>query len=212
MSIISLLRLGEWVKVFNDTFCIVYLALIYDCWRPHWYLQPFISILFQFYHHVGQFYCLEKPEYSEKTIVLSQVTEQMYHIQLYRVHLVMSGIQTLSISGGKHWLHLYWEIALPNDDDYNVSLVPIDERMLWNVYLAGCYASCARVHVIIKHEYHNKMYAFAFLLRWESQKINRPISVSQIVCSIQTAINPINFILLFTSGEWNTMLWTGHFI
>ena len=60
MSIISLLRLGEWVKVFNDTFCIVYLALIYDCWRPHWYLQPFISILFQFYHHVGQFYCLEK--------------------------------------------------------------------------------------------------------------------------------------------------------
>jgi hypothetical protein len=106
MSIILLLRLGEWVKVFNDTFCIVYPALIYDCWRPQWYLQPFISILFQCYHHVGQFYCLEKSEYSEKIIVLSQTTKQMYHIQLYRVHLVMSGIQTHSISGDRYWLHL----------------------------------------------------------------------------------------------------------
>jgi len=41
MSIISLFRLGEWVKVFNDTFSIVYPALIYDFWWPHWYLQPF---------------------------------------------------------------------------------------------------------------------------------------------------------------------------
>ncbi|CAB5506589.1 hypothetical protein AZO1586I_1635 [Bathymodiolus thermophilus thioautotrophic gill symbiont] len=37
-------------------------------------------------------------------------------------------------------------------------------------------------------------------------KINRAISVSQIMCSIQTAINPINFGLLFSSGEWNTVL------
>ena len=34
MAIISLFRLGEWVKVFNDTFCIAYPVLIYDCW-PH---------------------------------------------------------------------------------------------------------------------------------------------------------------------------------
>ena len=44
MSIISLCRLGEWVKVFNDTFCIVHPALTYNfCW-PHWYLQLFNSI------------------------------------------------------------------------------------------------------------------------------------------------------------------------
>jgi hypothetical protein len=30
MSIISLCRLGEWVKVFNDTFCIVHPALTYN--------------------------------------------------------------------------------------------------------------------------------------------------------------------------------------
>jgi len=74
MSIISLCRLGEWVKVFNDTFCIVHPALTYNfCW-PHWYHQPFRSIVFLLYP-VDQFYCLEKPEYSEKTIVLSQFTE-----------------------------------------------------------------------------------------------------------------------------------------
>ena len=106
MAIISLFRLGEWVKVFNDTFCIVYPALIYDCWRPHWYIQPFISIVFHFYQHVGQLYCLEKPEYSEKAIVLSQVVEKMYYIKLYRVHIAMSGIQTHSVSVDMHWWHL----------------------------------------------------------------------------------------------------------
>jgi hypothetical protein len=35
---------------------------------------------------------------------------------------------------------------------------------------------------------------------------NIAISVSQIMCSIQTAINPINFVLLLSSGEWNTVL------
>ena len=50
MSIISLRRLGEWVKVFNDTFCIVHPALTYNfCW-PHWYLTTFsfnsISVIY----------------------------------------------------------------------------------------------------------------------------------------------------------------------
>ena len=75
MSIISLCRLGEWVKVFNDTFCIVHPALTYNLWWPHWYLQPFRSIVFLLYP-VGQCYCFEKPEYSEKTIVQSQFTEK----------------------------------------------------------------------------------------------------------------------------------------
>jgi hypothetical protein len=62
MSIISLCRLGEWVKVVNDSFCIVHPALTYNFWWPHWYRQPFLSIVFLLYP-VGQFYFLEKQEY-----------------------------------------------------------------------------------------------------------------------------------------------------
>jgi hypothetical protein len=52
---------SAWVKVFNDTFCIVHPALTYNFCLPHWYLQPFRSIVFLLYS-VDQFYCLEKPE------------------------------------------------------------------------------------------------------------------------------------------------------
>jgi hypothetical protein len=64
----------------------------------------------------------------------------------------------------------YHPVQLPIDHDNNGQLVPIDGHMTWNVYQTGWYGSFERVHVIIKHEHYNTIYALTFLLRWESKK------------------------------------------
>jgi hypothetical protein len=94
-------RYPRCIRCYSKSVSIEYACLYHvsrESFCPNiWYLFP-LPTIFQLYGD-GQFYRWRKSEYQEKDTDLSQVTDKLDYILLYREYIAMSRVRTLDTRG-----------------------------------------------------------------------------------------------------------------